>query len=126
MDGQEPVDVWSGVYTDQQAERGSIVYLRHCARCHGSGLAGDEAAEYPALVGDEFFDLWQDATLARLEERIRAGMPFDRPNTLTQAETVDLVAYLLRSNNAPPGATELPADTKYLQRVVLTRRPGPR
>ncbi|MGE0447264.1 MAG: c-type cytochrome [Vicinamibacterales bacterium] len=123
LHGQQPVDVWSGVYTEAQAERGSIAYLRHCARCHGSDLSGNAEAEYPALEGDEFFDLWRDATLARLEERIRTGMPFDRPGTLTQTESVDLIAFLLRSNNVPPGATELPADAERLQRVVLTRDP---
>ena len=115
--------VWSGVYTDAQAERGSVVYLRTCAKCHGSDLHGNEAVEYPALAGDDFMQQWENEPLARLVERIRSGMPFDRPGTLTLEETVSLVSYLLRTNEVPAGAIELPSDREKLQRVVLTRAP---
>lgn len=113
--------VWSGVYTDAQAERGSVVYLRTCSKCHGSDLLGNEAVEYPALVGDDFMHQWEGSPLSRLVDRIRTGMPFDRPGTLSPHESVDLVAYLLRTNRVPEGASELPPDRDALQRVVLTR-----
>jgi cytochrome c len=115
--------VWSGVYTDRQAERGSIVYFRTCSRCHGSDLEGNAVEEYPALSGDDFLDQWENETLARLTERIRTGMPFDRPGSLTAAEAADLTAYLLRSSGMPAGAAELPSNVDVLRRVVLTRLP---
>jgi cytochrome c len=124
--GDDGRTVWSGVYTDAQAERGSVVYLRMCAKCHGSDLLGNEAVEYPALAGEDFMHQWEGAPVARLAERIRTGMPFDRPGTLTARETVDLVAYLLRSNQVPDGATELSPDSNILQRVLMTRNPGNR
>src|SRR3989442_11542875 len=36
---QSSPSVWDGVYTVAQAERGRIVYERHCNSCHGDDLA---------------------------------------------------------------------------------------
>lgn len=118
--------VWSGVYSHAQAERGSVLYLRACSGCHGTDLSGNEAEEYPALAGDEFMQQWEGEPLLRLVERIRTGMPFDRPGTLSPGEAVDIVAYVLRTNRVPEGAAELPPDREALQRVVLTRVSGNR
>jgi cytochrome c len=115
--------VWSGVYTDAQAERGSVIYLQTCAGCHGSDLHGDSIAEYPALAGDDFMWQWQDAPVAKVVERIQTRMPFDRPGTLSLSDTVNLMAFLLRANDIPAGTTELPPDAQLLQRIALT--PGP-
>ena len=40
--------VWSGVYTDAQADQGAAVYKTHCVSCHGDTMAGGE--QVPALA----------------------------------------------------------------------------
>ena len=44
--------VWDGVYTEEQATRGTEAYKSACSECHGADLAGDGFA--PALTGSEF------------------------------------------------------------------------
>ena len=49
-DASHQRSIWDGVYTDQQAQRGSDLYGRKCASCHGDDLEGD-IVEHPALAG---------------------------------------------------------------------------
>jgi S-disulfanyl-L-cysteine oxidoreductase SoxD len=44
--------VRDGVYTEDQAKRGSLLYNQHCGACHGADLTGGD--EVPALRGDSF------------------------------------------------------------------------
>ena len=46
------LSVWDGVYTDEQAKRGTPLYSQFCASCHGPDLTGGEMA--PALAGGDF------------------------------------------------------------------------
>ncbi|MEN9932217.1 MAG: hypothetical protein RIS17_790, partial [Pseudomonadota bacterium] len=41
--------VWQGIYTTEQADRGSAVYAQRCGACHGAALNG--TGEAPALIG---------------------------------------------------------------------------
>jgi S-disulfanyl-L-cysteine oxidoreductase SoxD len=104
---------WSGVFTSAQADRGSAVYAQSCANCHGSGLEGADMS--PALAGAAFMASWNDLTLGDLFERIRISMPADRPGTLSRPQMADVIAFVLRSNQFPAGATELPTETPALR-----------
>ena len=113
--------VWSGVFTDSQAERGSVIYLQSCAKCHGADLLGDSGAERPALVGDEFTRVWDGETVGAMFERISTAMPGDAPGSLMRNAYADLVAYLLRTNGFPAGSNELRPDTAVLARIAVSR-----
>src|SRR5438309_476881 len=67
--------VWSGIFADAQAERGSIVYSRSCSGCHQTDLRGNSAEEIPALVGETFKDDWDNDSVGNLFERISTRMP---------------------------------------------------
>ena len=105
--------VWSGVFTAAQADRGGAVYAQSCANCHGAGLEGADMS--PALAGAAFMASWNDLTLGDLFERIRISMPADRPGTLSRPQMADVIAFVLRANQFPAGATELPAETPALR-----------
>jgi len=104
---------WSGVFTSAQADRGGGVYAQSCANCHGAGLEGADMS--PALAGAAFMASWNDLTLGDLFERIRISMPADRPGSLSRPQMADVIAFLLRANQFPAGATELPTETPALR-----------
>jgi mono/diheme cytochrome c family protein len=107
--------VWSGVFTQAQADRGGAVYAQSCANCHGSGLEGADMS--PALAGAAFMASWNDLTLGDLSERIRISMPADKPGTLSRQEQTDVIAFILRSNRFPAGTIELPTATPALRTI---------
>ena len=106
-----PHSVRDGIYTSAQAVRGEALYDKHCERCHGGDLEGDEG---PSLNSEDFLDDWKGMTVGDLFERIRVWMPGDRPGTLTRQETADVLALVLRANHFPPGVRELGTDRQVL------------
>jgi len=96
--------VWDGVYTDAQAARGGAKYKQMCVMCHGPVLEGN--GEAPPLVG-RFIPDWAGTTLSELFEKIQTTMPLFAPATLSSADTADILAFILQSNNFPAGGQEL-------------------
>jgi len=118
--------VWDGVYTEAQAERGMELYAEHCSRCHGDFLDGDGADERAvALEGVTFAENWESASLSDLFDTVARTMPRGAPGTLSRRQTLDLVAFVLRSNGYPSGNNELP-DSAELASVDIVGRDGPR
>ena len=103
--------VRDGIYTEAQAVRGEALYDKHCERCHGGDLEGDEG---PSLNSEDFLEDWKGLTVGDLFERIRIWMPGDRPGILTRQETADVLALVLRANHFPPGLRELGTDKQVL------------
>ena len=99
--------VTDGVYSAAQATRGQQLYKDQCLPCHGENLEGVVG---PALTGNDFTTNWAGATLAQLVQKIQSTMPQQAPGTLTQAQSIDLSAYLLQAGKFPAGA-ELTAAT---------------
>ena len=66
---QPTKSVWDGVYTEEQAKRGSPMYSEQCASCHGPELMGGEMA--PPLATGDFVSGWDGLTIGDLFERIR-------------------------------------------------------
>jgi quinoprotein glucose dehydrogenase len=118
---QQSRSSWSGVYTAEQAVAGEKIYFEKCASCHGADLAGIERA--PALSGGSFVDSWHGQDLRRLLDRIDT-MPPAAPKSLSPAESVALLAFLLRATGMPSGATPLPADRAQLAGVTFERSRG--
>ena len=104
---QGRVSIWDGVYTDAQAERGHRLYMQSCSRCHGADLSGN--FETPPLVG-RFMPYWSGSTLDALFDYVSTAMPLDHPGALGAAANIDIVAFILKSNDLPPGSKELSAD----------------
>ena len=108
--------VWSGVFTDAQAEQGAAVYTTHCVSCHGESLAGGE--QVPALRGVTFGATWEGVPLADLFERMRKTMPPGKSGTMTRLEYASVLAYLLKMNGMPAGSALLPGDSATLASIT--------
>jgi len=114
--------VWDGVFTEEQAKRGTQAYSKHCAACHGEGLSGVESA--PALVGPAFYANWEGETLDALFERMRISMPQDAPGSLSRAQNADILAHMLKVGGYPAGSTALGDKPGALTEIrVLTYKP---
>ena len=115
---QENVSVWDGVYTETQAARGAEIFRAKCSYCHRLDLSGGDG---PMLKGAPFL-LRYRGPLASLYFKIGNTMPQDNPASLEPSNVADLLAYILKSNDAPPGKTELPPD-ETLNRIAVTVTP---
>jgi mono/diheme cytochrome c family protein len=109
--------VWDSVYSSDQAARGETAYVKTCARCHQASLAG--ADESPALAGSMFLGNWNGQTLAALHDRIRTSMPPEDPGTYSRQLVTDVIAYMLKVNGFPAGATALSTEADSLKVIVL-------
>jgi mono/diheme cytochrome c family protein len=111
--------VWDGVYSDAQAKRGRDAYEYSCASCHQPDLSGDPGKDVPALSGEEFMRNWSHHTVEDLFDLISKRMPQDAPASLRTQTYLDLVAYLLQSNEFPAGEHELPAQSTLLAQIGI-------
>jgi mono/diheme cytochrome c family protein len=101
-------------YTAEQAARGAQVYQATCARCHPPGQ----------LDGEAFAVGWNGARAWTLFATLRNTMPQDKPGSLSDAQYVDVIAYLLQRNRAPAGAVALSADSAALRGVRIAVTPA--
>jgi len=121
-----------------QADYGAQVYWLNCSACHGDraqGLTDEFRQQYPSedqncwkshchgnvtyengfkiptavpqLVGSGSLAKFPNA--ASLYGFIRAAMPFQRPNSLTEEQYYQIVAFLLRQNDLIDGQMEVNA-----------------
>jgi quinoprotein glucose dehydrogenase len=118
LGAQQSRSSWSGVYTTAQAAAGEKIYADKCASCHGADLAGIERA--PALAGGTFLESWHGRDLRRLLDRIDT-MPPAAPKSLSPAESVAVLAFLLRTADMPAGAAALTADRTQLAAITFER-----
>lgn len=107
--------VLAGVYNEEQALRGQALYYQHCLACHGETMAGVDKA--PALAGPQFGSTWDAAPLAALVARIQT-MPPEKPASLSLAQSVDILSYMLWYNGLPLGEQPLPASQEQLARIT--------
>ena len=103
----------TGLYTDEQAERGEAAFRARCAGCHVSSQ----------FRGEAFRLQWEGRTAFDLVDQIRATMPYDDPGGLSTAQYVDVVAYLLRLNSYAEGKEELPTDDARLKELRIPEHP---
>ena len=109
----------SGVYTSDQALQGKSIYDKQCATCHGAALDGKD--QNPPLAGNDFLNNWVGQSLADLDTMIRTTMPATKPGSLTQAETTELLAYILSANKFPTGETALPRNLNSLKAIRIRK-----
>jgi len=99
----------SGVYSEAQAKRGADVYVMSCKSCHTPA----------SHTGATFAAWWKGKTLGDLLGFVSTKMPKNDPGGLDPQQYADVVAYLLKMNQMPAGAVELPADAEAVKDVRI-------
>ncbi len=110
----------TSTYTSEQFERGEDIYQENCAACHGADLSGGNAA---TLSGTLFQRSWsqENASTSDLHFIISTTMPPRGMGTLLADQYVDVLAFILGSNNVLPGTELLTSDRNTLSRILMFR-----
>jgi hypothetical protein len=120
--------VWDGVYTNVQARRGHRAFAEKCASCHGQNLEGTNGSAVEVdgspLVGPAFIEDWREDNLGELFKFIQSSMPREAASTASDAEKLDVMAFILERNEFPSGASELTADS--VGKIMLVGKGGPK
>ena len=110
-------------FTAAQADAGRAAYATNCMGCHQANLAGEGDAL--PLAGQTFFAAWGKRTTADLYNTIRNSMPYGKPGSLDVKTYASLVAFILQSNGARPGASEFtPATTLRISTIATGKLPA--
>jgi mono/diheme cytochrome c family protein len=113
--------LWTGVFSPEQVARGKEAFEGNCARCHLATLAGSDRG--PALKGENFWDHWENETLNTLFVKVRDNMPPNLTGNQLEPQTkLDVVAYLLHSNEFPTGRGELKPDREALDDLQIVKK----
>ena len=96
--------VREGVYTAAQAARVGALYQEKCSNCHAARMWGQD---------------WPEKSVFDVYDTIKNFMPEDAPGSLSERQTRDVVAYILKVNKLPAGKTELPAADAELRQIRL-------
>ena len=113
--------MWDGVYTAAQAERGQAAYVKSCGGCHRDDLSGGDDSE-PALRGTNFTAKWEGASVAELYDFVANNMPRSSPGSLPLETCIDIISFMLKSNEMPAGQSELTTDIEKLTQIVFTAK----
>jgi len=111
--------IWTGIFTNEQAERGKANFNIACVRCHGADLAGQTA---PSLKGTRFIGAWENENLYKFFTKIRDTMPPNFGTPLPDKDKLDVLTYILRTNEFPSGSQELTVDPEVLENVQIVRK----
>jgi mono/diheme cytochrome c family protein len=111
--------VWDGVYTEAQAARATATFNQSCANCHSLSPQGNRS-----LTGDKFWEGFTQKTVADLLSYVKTNMPNGNGGSLSPTTYNDLVALILKSNNFPPGQTELAPETVTTIQIIPKDGPG--
>ncbi len=107
--------------TSAQVPAGRTLYQTNCAGCHMPDLGGGNEA--PPLAGANFMSTWGTKSTRELMSTIQGTMPPGRAGTLMAAEYINIAAFVLASNGAPPSGQTLTAATDVPIRSIATGRP---
>jgi hypothetical protein len=106
--------IWDGVYSQTQAQRGAGHFETFCSSCHRAGFRGPG-----------FINRWREDKLSSLYNFIRNNMPVGNPGAASPAEYIDIVAWILSTNDVPTGPQDLtPAGASSIQ-VIGKNGPAP-
>lgn len=107
-------------YSADQAAQGAALFKQKCAVCHGANLQGGAG---PELAGSQFFLRYRGKPLSALWSTIHNDMPLNAPGTLSPAQSLAIVAFILQKNGFPAGSSPIVGhyDTT---RIVPASAPG--
>jgi hypothetical protein len=103
--------VGDGVYTLEQAIRGDSLAQTHCGSCHSKDEWRTQA----------FLDGWTGLPVNIFFVDVSTTMPPPPAGNLTPEQYVDIIAYILQVNGAPPGESELPSDRAGLATILMSQ-----
>jgi len=99
----------AGVYTQAQADKGEEMYYGVCVACHPKGY----------YTGDNFKKNWSGRPLSDLYDWVKTKMPKNEPGSLTPAQSVQVMAYILQENKMPAGKVAMPTDRAILKGIRI-------
>jgi hypothetical protein len=109
--GQDQKTTNDGVYTKAQADGARAQIEKICAACHPFTVAAKKKPKDVPLGDEPFFENWEGRSLDAIVTTIVLTMPNDGSGVVSDAEAVDLVAYILQQNGFPAGETALTKDS---------------
>lgn len=115
LSAQTPRSTQDGIYTHPQAQRGKDIFAGTCQSCH----------DVNAHAGPAFRTNWTGRTLDALFEFLKASMPKSDPGTLSDAEYVEVIAFLLKQNRMPAGLEPLVPDPAALAKIRFDTATAP-
>jgi mono/diheme cytochrome c family protein len=104
-----PKTTLGGVYSQAQADKGEEMYYGVCIACHPKGY----------YTGENFKKNWNGRPLSDLYDWVKTKMPKSEPGSLTPAQSVQVMAYILQENKMPAGATPMPTDRTILRTIKI-------
>lgn len=113
--------VWDGVYSDAQAQRGTVAYDKWCAGCHGVKLEGLGLGNGPALAGTLFIENWE-GSLLNLFEMMKSPMPRAEDVAVPDKDVLDVLAFVLQYNGMP---ARQDLDAGALASITMVGKGGP-
>jgi glycine/D-amino acid oxidase-like deaminating enzyme len=102
-----PVSSLTGVYSQDQAQKGAETYRKYCGLCHATA----------SHSGEGFQSTWSGRSTAELFDYLRTTMPNDNPGKLSKSQYTDIVAYLLQLNGMPAGPRPLGSPSRLLDTI---------
>ena len=104
----------TGSFTDEQVAFGRETFDLLCDNCHST----------TEFRGQVFQYAWRRQTAWDFYVTVGSTMPDNAPGTLSDRETVSVVAWVLSMNGFEPGASELAPDEESLSAFVMDAGPG--
>ena len=107
-------------FTRAQADRGAAEYATNCSACHGTRLDGGAG---PALRGSKFSvrAARMQSTVGDVFATIARQMPLNQPASLSHAQYVAVVAYILHANGFAAGTAPLTYQAAMRSNVPISR-----
>ena len=119
---QAPRTVWTGVYTDAQAERARATFDTTCSRCHTLTSVGN--VQGGPLAGDKFWTAFTQKSVGDLLSFVSKNMPNGNGGSLSPSTYNDLVALILKSNGFPTGTAEVTPEAVADVQIIPKDGPG--
>lgn len=104
-----PKTTLGGVYSQAQADKGEEMYYGVCIACHPKGY----------YTGANFKKNWSGRPLSDLYDWVKTKMPKNDPGSLTPAQSVQVMAYILQENKMPVGKAPMPTDRAILKGIKI-------
>ena len=111
------------LYASAQASAGAKAYAANCATCHGANLEGGAG---PPLAGTNMKTLGSKThlTVGDMFQFMTTQMPMNAPASLSHAQYLAILAYILKQNGYPAGAKPLGYGTAMSSKLTMTSYKG--